>query len=423
MFEINGRQYRNLQEQVLKNKQDIEYHYNIDRVLADFGIKVIGQIDDPSQLPESGAEYGDAFLVGADAPYETYIWTRADPAGGYNTDHWFNIGPIAIVGPEGPEGATVQTVSINTETYYPTFIMSDGRSITVPTSIRGPRGEKGETGPQGAPGPRGPAGAQGEAGPRGLQGPAGPVGGLMIKGTLDNEQQLPDPTTMSVNDAYLIYDSNAAFYNLYVLITPSDDNSTFYWQNTGRLGAGTTITVDGSIVSTWNANTKLDKVESGGSRRVYAISGSGTQITAILNYIITSESYQIVVRDSETTAVRGQIRVPEDPIYNYHAASKGYVDNAVSGAPHYITKYVNIESAGIKALFEYSSVSPLNTLAQLPIDLEIPASGFTNNSGSATIVSVRRVSSSEITFKTFDITTSSELEITKLISDLTTTIR
>ncbi len=423
MFEINGRQYRNLQEQVLKNKQDIEYHYNIDRVLADFGIKVIGQIDDPSQLPESGAAYGDAYLVGVAAPYETYIWTRADPSGGYDTDHWFNIGPIAIVGPEGPEGATVQTVSINTETYYPTFIMSDGRSITVPTSIRGPRGEKGETGPQGAAGPRGPAGAQGEAGPRGLQGPAGPVGGLMIKGTLDNEQQLPDPTTMSVNDAYLIYDSNAAFYNLYVLITPSDDNSTFYWQNTGRLGAGTTITVDGSIVSTWDSDTKLDKVVSGGARRVYAITGSGTQTTAILNYLVTSDSYQIVVRDSETTAVRGQIRVPEDPIYSYHAASKGYVDRIVGDAPHYITKYVNVEADGIKALFEYSSVSQLNTLAQLPIDLEIPASGFSNNSGSAIIVSVRRVSSSEITFKTFDTTTTTELEITKQISDLTTIIR
>lgn len=423
MFEINGRQYRNLQEQVLKNKQDIEYHYNIDRVLADFGIKVIGQIDDPAQLPEFGAEYGDAYLVGVAAPYETYIWTRADPAGGYDADHWFNIGPIAIVGPEGPEGATVQTVSINTETYYPTFIMSDGRSITVPTSIRGPRGEKGETGPQGAPGPRGPAGAQGEAGPRGLQGPAGPVGGLMIKGTLDNEQQLPDPTTMSVNDAYLIYDSNAAFYNLYVLITPSDDNSTFYWQNTGRLGAGTTITVDGSIVSTWNANTKLDKVESGGSRRVYAISGSGTQTTAILNYLITSESYQIVVRDSETTAVRGQIRVPEEPIYNYHAVSKGYVDQLVRDAPHYITKYVKAEDAEIMALFEYSSVSSLNNLAQLPIELEIPASGYTNGAYYGIVLSVRRVSGSEITFKIYETTSSMEIEITKQISSLTTTIR
>lgn len=42
MLSINGKELRNLEEQVLKNKEDIAAHYNIDRVLANFGIRIVG---------------------------------------------------------------------------------------------------------------------------------------------------------------------------------------------------------------------------------------------------------------------------------------------------------------------------------------------------------------------------------------------
>ena len=63
MIIANGVELRNLEEQVQKNKEDIAAHYNIDRVLADFGIRVVGQIDSPYSLPDPETyegDYGDA---------------------------------------------------------------------------------------------------------------------------------------------------------------------------------------------------------------------------------------------------------------------------------------------------------------------------------------------------------------------------
>ena len=77
MLKIGDKTYRNLEEQVQKNKEDIEMHYKRDRVLADFGIKIIGALatwpDPPPAAPEN---YGDAYAVGTQAPYFFYIWTR-----------------------------------------------------------------------------------------------------------------------------------------------------------------------------------------------------------------------------------------------------------------------------------------------------------------------------------------------------------
>lgn len=98
---------RNLEEQVQKNKEDIAAHYNVDRILADFGIKVVGQRMSADNLPNPETyqgNYGDAFAVGAEPPYSFYIWTRADVDSGHPTDYWFDIGAIAIVGPQGPAG-------------------------------------------------------------------------------------------------------------------------------------------------------------------------------------------------------------------------------------------------------------------------------------------------------------------------------
>ena len=102
--EYNGIIYRTLEEQVLQNKADIAEHYNRDRVLADFGIKVLGSVPTESDLPETASEYGEAYIVGTEEPFDVFVWTREDPNIPGSTDRWLNIGPIAIEGPQGPEG-------------------------------------------------------------------------------------------------------------------------------------------------------------------------------------------------------------------------------------------------------------------------------------------------------------------------------
>ena len=52
MITIDGKELRSLEEQVLKNKQDIEYMLEEEGVLNQFGIKVVGQVDTAAALPD-----------------------------------------------------------------------------------------------------------------------------------------------------------------------------------------------------------------------------------------------------------------------------------------------------------------------------------------------------------------------------------
>lgn len=51
MLIIDNKVLRNLEEQVQKNKDDIKNLVSSGGVLDEFGIKVVGQINDLSQLP------------------------------------------------------------------------------------------------------------------------------------------------------------------------------------------------------------------------------------------------------------------------------------------------------------------------------------------------------------------------------------
>lgn len=114
MINYNGVELRNLEEQVQKNKEDIAAHYNMDRVLADFGIRIIGRVSTPEELPDPATfagDYGDAYAVGdpnnmdiVENPFVFYIWTRPDPDAGYPNAYWFNMGELSIVGPQGVPG-------------------------------------------------------------------------------------------------------------------------------------------------------------------------------------------------------------------------------------------------------------------------------------------------------------------------------
>lgn len=94
----NGVIKRNLEEQVLENQKNILHHYEIERIIADWGIKVVGRLDE-WEIPTGSFEYGDAYAVGPEGgPFVFYIYTRGNP------DYWFDYGAISIVGPQGPEG-------------------------------------------------------------------------------------------------------------------------------------------------------------------------------------------------------------------------------------------------------------------------------------------------------------------------------
>ena len=208
MLKIGDKEYRNLEEQVLKNKSDIESIVNEQGTLNQFGIKVVGVVVDEVELPESADEYGDAYAVGTDTPYELYVWTRANTT--HPNDYWFNIGEFPLPGPQGPVG---------------------------PTGPRGEKGERGIQGPQGVQGIQGIAGPQGNTGPQGAQGVQGEKGekgdpgeGFRVVGTLSNVNQLPTPTADIQNEAYLVTIDGA--YHLY-LITGESPN--LLWTDCGRI--------------------------------------------------------------------------------------------------------------------------------------------------------------------------------------------
>ena len=94
----DGTVLRNLQEQVLKNKQDIEAHYNQTRTLELFDVRVIGVL--PEWVEPTGVfEYGDAYFVGTEAPYSLYIFTRADSV--HPNDYWLAVEDLIVQGPAG----------------------------------------------------------------------------------------------------------------------------------------------------------------------------------------------------------------------------------------------------------------------------------------------------------------------------------
>lgn len=94
----DGTVLRNLQEQVLKNKQDIEQHYNQTRTLELFDVRVIGVLDEWAE-PTGTFTYGDAYFVGTEAPYSLYIFTRADSV--HPNDYWLAIEDLIVQGPAG----------------------------------------------------------------------------------------------------------------------------------------------------------------------------------------------------------------------------------------------------------------------------------------------------------------------------------
>ena len=326
MFEINGIEYRNLQEQVLKNKEEIALHWQVDRVLADFGITVLGRVNTPEDLPESeGENWGYGYLVGEEAPYQVYVWTRANPNVGASEPYWLNIGSISIVGPQGPAGRSIRDAQINSS-FQLVLTFSDGSQVTLGNSLRGPQGPKGATGATGPQGPQGTQGIQGPQGPRGPQGPMGRAGALNIIGTFSSVSQAPDPLDRELGDAFILSSGNST--TLYILTGDPLASATYAWQET-TFGGGTEVTVNGAVQSTWSADTKIDKKLPEIGRSVYYADSNGEQGLWPMSEHANSQS--VALRWGGGTLAVGT------PTAANHAATKSYVDNLIDNAENVIS--------------------------------------------------------------------------------------
>ena len=105
MLKFGNREFRNLQEQVLKNMCDIQDIEQGATVLAAFGITVVGQVNQASDLPAPATytgNLGDAFLVGTQAPYDYYIYAKAYD--GQEQAAFYNLGEFPKAGPKGDTG-------------------------------------------------------------------------------------------------------------------------------------------------------------------------------------------------------------------------------------------------------------------------------------------------------------------------------
>lgn len=233
----NGDVIYNLEMQVLKNKNDIEDLQNVEKTIQAFGIKVVANVENASDIPavitykfdNPGWNYGDAYTVGLQEPYQFWILTRADKTSSnplHQVDYWFNLG--TLTGPQGPQG---------------------------PQGVAGPQGPKGDIGPQGSTGPIGPQGPRGIAGPRGVAGPQGPQGdpgfAVTLKAYITDVNQLPTPTPEIRHDGYLLKSADGTTSTLYAIIG-GDTPSSLTWSAIGIIsGLGNYLTL-----STYN-NDKL----------------------------------------------------------------------------------------------------------------------------------------------------------------------
>ena len=328
----NGDILRNLQEQVQKNKEDIQRHYEIERVIADWGIRIIGQLE-TWEIPTGSFEYGDAYAVGPDGgPFVFYIYTRGNP------DDWFDYGAISIVGPAGPQGPVgvggrgergskwfvgsnaptgpdikendiwLRTSSSgNTDGFV--YIYQNG-NWALATSIIGPQGIQG---PEGKQGPRGPIGPQGPQGKDGNPSPIIDIIGELPEGSIISDTY--DPATVPSNSGVLM--PIGGVNHLFIIING-------IWTDSGSWGqGGTKVLVNGEEVTEFNADTKVS-TQNPGYTALYGVTQSGVPFIAPLAPSGVREGNKI-----PRYGPGGQLETA-NPQTAYHCANKQYVDTKIA---------------------------------------------------------------------------------------------
>ena len=252
MITIDKVTYRNLQEQVQKNKEDIAAFEGVEFTLNNFGISVKGHVDSSSDIPSGTYDYGDAYLVGTEQPYRMFIYTRNKE--GEDTGSFIDIGPLNIVGQtgekgdKGDKGDDGYAPVVRVGTGLPIVLSSDKEGYlyidsntsklytftdnkwTYACDMLGKKGDRGEQGIQGATGTS-----------------------LSIVGKLSDPSLLPinfKTGSIPKNSAYLVTENSAL--HLYIILGDQDDYDTWYWQDVGDFNLGSMLYKDNNYMQTMN---------------------------------------------------------------------------------------------------------------------------------------------------------------------------
>lgn len=245
MLKFGNQEFRNLEEQVFKNQQDIQDFKDGNQTIAEFGITVVGILSSVDQLPASGDNFGDAYLIGTETPYDMRVWTRNIPE---QRAEWVDLGAFPLQGPKGDKGdkgsqiysgnglptLTGQEGDVYINTATSILYQYEGTEWKGKFSIKGPMGPRGLQGPQGIQGLRGATGLTGPVGPQGIQGPKGDYGpSFNIQGTLASTANLPTPTADMKSKGYSYIIPDAAGVKHVWVIQGTD---TLQWTDLGVAG-------------------------------------------------------------------------------------------------------------------------------------------------------------------------------------------
>ena len=245
MLKFDGLEFRNLEEQVGKNAQDIKDFKDGNQTIAEFGITVVGILETASDLPAHGQNYGDAYLIGYTAPYDMRVWTR-DVAN--NTAKWVDLGQFPLAGPKGDTGPIGSVItsgrgapvsvpsSVNdyyidrdTGNWYIVRKTSSGALLWEESfTLKGEKGDRGERGLQGLKGDKGDKGDTGPIGQTGPKGDKGDTGSsFTIVAKVASTDNLPSPSAVQSYEAYLVGNDTAG-WDTYVVVGG-------VWTNLGKV--------------------------------------------------------------------------------------------------------------------------------------------------------------------------------------------
>ena len=230
MIKINDKTYRNLPEQVEKNKRDIEDL----KLRAGFQGPYASTED--IQPPVDGVIY----IIGSTEPYEVYKFDM--------DDGFIDLGPFGATGAQGPEGPQgpvgPQGPQGETGPQGPQGIQGP----QGPYGLQGPKGDPGEngaTGPEGPQGPQGEQGIQGEQGPQGEQGETGPQGETGATG--NGIANIAKTGTSGLVDTYTITMTNGDTYTF--TVTNGEDGTSTIEAGYGININGDEISIDQTVVA------------------------------------------------------------------------------------------------------------------------------------------------------------------------------
>lgn len=295
MISIDNKYLPSIAEQVIENTRRIEEHYERDRVLEDYGIRVIGQFDFYEQFisaypaAEYTGAYGDCFIVGPAAPYTFYVFTRPFEEGGDN--QWLDLGYLAIAGPEGPQGEPGEP------------------GERGPQGIQGLQGERGYTGPMGPKGAKGDKGDKGDPGKDGANGTPGDA--VRIIGILTSAPSVM-PDEVPRDSAYVVNDGTGSW--LYFIT----GDEILIWDRV-PFENGSVVLEEGLPVQTFDADSKVDKVSYG--NQVYGTDEYGNAFT----YTVGGNEGNLVQYMVDNT-----LWTQTDGDTPYCAANVDYVDTEIA---------------------------------------------------------------------------------------------